>query len=897
MEAHGKVGSPINEEPVSINHTIHGEHPHFGDLLEAWIFVSCFQEVLGMRKGLSLKEFIAELDGPSFDGLLEAHVLMLQALLREFPQKMGQSKNVEKRTEINFPPVNKFTWRELARRYALAMSFLKGELGSLEVCDGIDVLLNLCGDVTPQSGPLTGVAGLEADAEFLAAASNIIYSSLYDDGEADLKSEDATVNEEIPGWVQELEPVKSLKTNVGSRIRKCIRKSLEMDPPEWARECLVRSISKEVYKANASGPTKKLALEVASTFHSLQQNPSVGRTTKKNFKPMWDIVMKQCRIVLRKSAIVKQTRKLRRLLGDKLVFCGSNEEGLLGSPAMVSSLFYLRMIDLRLAAGAYGSHEAFFDDVEEFWKEVQIAFCNYPNLVQLGVESFHAFDSLYLEEVLPLQQKLDKSNEDIDDFDAVANKIPKAPWDKGICKVCGIDEEDNKVLLCDQCDAEYHTYCLSPPLAGVPRGSWHCLNCVPADANVVQDAISSEASAGLKPKEQKSDFLYPVQYKAAGVVDVMREKEYSELTSDERILLLKFFCNEMLDSDLIREHLNKCELSSIQHPSESGPAMHTTIESASFKNSLRSEFLGIDYAGKLYWMIDSDTGTWVIVNEVDELYQGSENSKVVENSKVSRIEQLWSIEGSKVYSSWACYQSEVEIKGVVDSLRDDDRVKGQVEKALLLIRSRINDSPDEFKIEGEEPQPLVLNQGQNFMTRMTNILKGKGNYAPSVEAETTEMKMKRIKGKMVVEDTEEVDPNSVQPLIDKTADYLGQLKVNLLDMEAAIPKEALRSSKACIYRRHAWRVFIKRSNTIFEMVQALIVFEDMIKLSYLDCSWRYWSSLPTAAQISTLSALSLRIYSLDSAIKYDNSSSGPSKSVLREFEYGETSKKRKRGFL
>ncbi|KAL9157574.1 hypothetical protein ABFS82_08G013100 [Erythranthe guttata] len=894
MEAHGKVGSPINEEPVSINHSVHGDHPHFGDLLEAWIFMLRFQEVLGMRKCLSLKEFIAELDGSSFDGLLDAHVLMLRALLREFPQKMGQIKNVEKRTEINFPPVNKFTWRELARRYALAMSFLKGELGSLEVCDGIDVLLNLCGYVTPQSGPITGVAGLEADAEFLAAASNRIYSSLYDDGEA---SEDATVNEGIPGWVQELEPVKSLKTNVGSRIRICIKKSLDKDPPEWARECLVRSISKEVYKANASGPTKKLALEVASTFLSMQQNPSVGRTTRKSFKPMWDIVMKQCRIVLRKSATGKQTRKLRRLLGDKSVFCGSNEEGLLGSPAMVSSLFYLRMIDLRLAAGAYGSHEAFFDDVQEFWTEVQAAFCNNPNLVQLAEESYHAFDSLYLKEVLPLQQKLDNCNEDIDDLDAVANEIPKAPWDKGICKVCGIDEEDNKVLLCDQCDAEYHTYCLSPPLVGVPRGSWHCLNCV-ADENVVQDAISSEASAALKPKEQNSDFLYPVQYKVADVVDVMREKEYSELTSDERILLLKFFCNEMLDSDLIREHLKKCELSSSQHPIESGPAMHATIESALFKYSLRSEFLGMDYTGKLYWMIDSDAGTWVIVNGVDELYQDSENSKVVENSKLSRIQQLWSIEGSNAYSSWACYQSEVEIKGVVDSLKDDDQVKVQVEKALLRIRSRIDVSPNEFKIEGEEPQPLVLNEGQNFITRTTTILKGKGNYAPSVEAETSEMKMKRIKGKMVVEDTEEVDSNSVQPLIDKMAEHLGQLKINLLDMEAAIPKEALRSSKACIYRRHAWRVFVKRSNTIFEMVQALIVFEDMIKLSYLDCSWRYWSSLPTAAQISTVSALSLRIYSLDAAIKYDNSSSGPSKSVfLREFEYGETSKKRKRGLF
>lgn len=57
-----------------------------------------------------------------------------------------------------------------------------------------------------------------------------------------------------------LEPVRKLPTNVGARIRKCINEALDRNPPEWARKILEHSISKEVYKGNASGPTKVILL-------------------------------------------------------------------------------------------------------------------------------------------------------------------------------------------------------------------------------------------------------------------------------------------------------------------------------------------------------------------------------------------------------------------------------------------------------------------------------------------------------------------------------------------------------------------------------------------------------------------------------------------------------------
>lgn len=60
----------------------------------------------------------------------------------------------------------------------------------------------------------------------------------------------------LPDWALVLEPVRKLPTNVGTRIRNRVNDALSKDPPEWARDILLHSISKEVYKGNASGPTK-----------------------------------------------------------------------------------------------------------------------------------------------------------------------------------------------------------------------------------------------------------------------------------------------------------------------------------------------------------------------------------------------------------------------------------------------------------------------------------------------------------------------------------------------------------------------------------------------------------------------------------------------------------------
>lgn len=63
--------------------------------------------------------------------------------------------------------------------------------------------------------------------------------------------------------------------------------------------------------------------------------------------------------------------------------------------------------------------------------------------------------------------------------------MSKVLFDKGwrcldctVCESCGKTTDEAKLLLCDDCDISYHTYCLTPPLDHVPKGNWKCQWCV-----------------------------------------------------------------------------------------------------------------------------------------------------------------------------------------------------------------------------------------------------------------------------------------------------------------------------------------------------------------------------------------------------------------------------------
>jgi histone demethylase JARID1 len=50
------------------------------------------------------------------------------------------------------------------------------------------------------------------------------------------------------------------------------------------------------------------------------------------------------------------------------------------------------------------------------------------------------------------------------------------PLDR-VCEECSGPDHADKLLLCDDCDGGYHTFCLSPPIIDIPDGEWYCKAC------------------------------------------------------------------------------------------------------------------------------------------------------------------------------------------------------------------------------------------------------------------------------------------------------------------------------------------------------------------------------------------------------------------------------------
>ncbi|OWM71553.1 hypothetical protein CDL15_Pgr005740 [Punica granatum] len=477
-----------------------------------------------------LQSKVAPLVDPSFDG-------------GELKPKRGKKRDIDsyvpvKRSKLNMLPVNELSWPELARRYILAILSMDGNSDSVEVIarESGKVFRCLQGDGGLLCGSLSGVAGMEADALLLAEASKQIFGFLSRgndvltiEGEEYAQSsasEIRTASEPcLPDWAKALEPVKKLPTNVGTRIRKCVYDALSKHPPEWARKRLEHSISKEVYKGNASGPTKKAVISVladAST-DKFPQKPDDGKK-KNSVVTVSDILMKQCRIVLRHAAAADDSKVFCNLLGRKLVnSCDNDDEGLLGSPAMVSRQLDFRTIDLRLAAGAYGGfHEAFLDDVHELWDNLRSAFGDQPDLVELADKLSENFESLFAEKVIPLVHQLGEytsleslsaeKKKELSDLVSSISVLPKAPWER-----------------------------------------------ITMDGSE-QSLLSRRRRGRRYQGEVTRDYLEALSHLAS----VMEEKEYWEYSIDERIFLLKFLCDELLNSAIIRQHLEQCAETSLE---------------------------------------------------------------------------------------------------------------------------------------------------------------------------------------------------------------------------------------------------------------------------------------------------------------------------------------------
>lgn len=128
---------------------------------------------------------------------------------------------------------------------------------------------------------------------------------------------------------------------------------------------------------------------------------------------------------------------------------------------------------------------------------------------------------------------------------ATESLLPKAPWDEGVCKVCGMDKDDVSVLLCDTCDSEYHTYCLNPPLVKIPEGNWYCPSCIAGKRISHGVSFGTQISSLCRRKRYQRDLTNKYLDALANMAKTMEIREYWEFSVEEvcRLTLSKWQSN------------------------------------------------------------------------------------------------------------------------------------------------------------------------------------------------------------------------------------------------------------------------------------------------------------------------------------------------------------------
>ncbi|XP_047333642.1 methyl-CpG-binding domain-containing protein 9-like isoform X2 [Impatiens glandulifera] len=773
-----------------------------GDVIQVYELVQNFSEILGIQEALSFKKFEEELTGSGFDlnvteevkvstrgsdnsnGTLLCHIhtQLLKLLMHEMQLPMRKKGTGHAKGCQLHVLVNELTWPEMARRYVLALLSIKRSLASVVMNDSEKSKVFRClqGDGRALRGSITGVAAIVEDANVLVEAIKSVFGSL--DTENNIqhvhRGSSSTTDAEILSWSQELEPVRKLPTNVGSKIRGCIRKALEKGPPLWAKEILDVSISEDIYKGNASGPTKKRVILVLDKLcgKNLNQQPDKERINKKSLLQS-NVIMRRCHFALRCSLADDRKKVLCNLLSVQLLkFVENTVEGILESPVKMSHPLDFKTIDVRLEVGAYGtSYEAFLDDVRQVWANLRVVYANKPELVQLADKLSDKFERHYEKEVKSLFQKYGeyaesdytRLNKEIDDILTSSRELPKFPWKDDSCKVCGIDKDNKYVLLCDRCDEGYHTYCLEPPLKRVPEEDWFCARCVETieeSAETTDDALLLDVFKELKP-----------------LAATMTQKEYWEWSLDETLTFPEGF---QMETDSVEENMNN---------------------------------------------------------------------------------------QSSVSCPWVSYQLEEEIEELLEWFNEQDEGESLLKELILDWKKSNLHNPKNNENEGKK---LLYERRNNFLgMKASSLLAARCSLPYGLE--TTESDNEKVSnGKepsssIAHEGRKEFLEIALKPKFDKATTFLMQLKINILDIETALPEGALIRSKSQMEKRRAWRAFVRSAARIHQTIQAVIVLEDMIKIDYLKNWWCYWSSLSTAVKTPTLSALAMRVYSLDAAIEYE----------------------------
>ncbi|KAL4274041.1 hypothetical protein GQ457_13G021840 [Hibiscus cannabinus] len=94
-----------------------------------------------------------------------------------------------------------------------------------------------------------------------------------------------------------------------------------------------------------------------------------------------------------------------------------------------------------------------------------------------------------------------------------------------LCRTCLINKDDDKIILCDGCDAGYHIYCLEPPKSSIPIGKWFCRKC---DAGIQRIRRAKRAYQNRERKLQRKGMGSKPAYNNLGTSQNHKNEEESD---------------------------------------------------------------------------------------------------------------------------------------------------------------------------------------------------------------------------------------------------------------------------------------------------------------------------------------------------------------------------------
>ncbi|XP_056596153.1 PHD and RING finger domain-containing protein 1 isoform X2 [Triplophysa dalaica] len=127
--------------------------------------------------------------------------------------------------------------------------------------------------------------------------------------------------------------------------------------------------------------------------------------------------------------------------------------------------------------------------------------------------------------------------------------------DQTSCEVCGGRDREDRLLLCDGCDAGYHMECLTPPLDAVPVEEWFCPECIASNRSSGSNQVSEEESSSLpttsRPQSRPTRAIARTQHSERVRANVNRRRITQARTAAEltpRYLMQSTWLDETINA-------------------------------------------------------------------------------------------------------------------------------------------------------------------------------------------------------------------------------------------------------------------------------------------------------------------------------------------------------------